>query len=261
MIKTLLLFHFKKMYANGKDRGVSMFRIQIDSSRCVSLIEGAATLDKMVFDYWKYEDLAFESGKIYGLISEYEQGCMYVSYLLGGRVDFDDLRIYYNDREVTNKDLSEMSWNLEPYHEKYNKCTVKKSIEKALQKGVCADSFAQIAEKFGLTEPRYDRKLFQLSGERWRASAALGYASGKQIFYAPYESSSFYYQVSGGGLLKALRNLTGAGALVLLPGSSDRVLKHIVDECVYLDENREYDIDYLHQYYLERGWGEGSWIK
>lgn len=239
-----------------------MFRIQIDSSRCVSLIAGAATLDKTFYDCWQYEDLTFESGKIYGLISEYGRGCMYVSYLLGGKVaDFDDLRIYYNDRKVTNTDLSEISWNLEPYHEKYNKYTVKKSIEKALKKGVCADSFAQIAEKFILTEPRYDRKLFQLSGERWRASAALGYASGKQIFYAPYESSSFYYQVSGGGLIKALRNLTDAGALVLLPGGLDRVLKHIVDECVYLDENREYDIDYLRQYYLEHGWGEGNWIK
>lgn len=238
-----------------------MFKIQIDSSRCVSLIEGAATLDKTVFASWRYEDLSFESGKIYGLISEYEQGCMYVSYLLGGRVDFDDLRIYYNDRKIARKDLSEISWNLEPYYEKYRKCVVKKSIEKALQKSSCTDSFEQIAEKFVLTEPRYDRKLFQLSGERWRASAALGYAMGKQIFYAPYKTSAFYYLVSGGGLVKVLRNLTDAGALVLLPGGSDRVLRHIVDECVYLDENREYDIDYLRQYYLEQHWDEGHWIK
>lgn len=237
-----------------------MFQIQIDSSGCVSLVEGTAALDKTVSDNWRYEDLSFESGKIYGLISEYGRGCMYVSYLLGGRVDFDDLRIYYNDRKITKKDLSEISWNLEPYHEKYRKRAVKQSIEKALQKGSCTDSFEQIAEKFILTEPRYDRKLFQLSGERWRASAALGYALGKQIFYAPYQTSAFYYQMAGVGLVKVLRNLTDAGALVLLPGGSDRVLRHIVDECVYLDENREYDIDYLRQLYLERC-GEGNWIK
>lgn len=237
-----------------------MFRIQIDSSRCVSLIEGMAVLDKTVCDNWRYEDLTFESGKIYGLISEYGRGCMYVSYLLGGKVDFGDLRIYYDNRRITQKDLAEMSWNLEPQYEKYNKYTVKKSIEKALQKSACTDSFVQIAEKFVLTEPRYDRKLFQLSGERWRASAALGYAAGKQIFYAPYQTSSFYYQVAV--LVKALRSLTEAGALVLLPGSSDRFLRHIVDECVYLDENREFDIDYLQQYYAEHGWGEGkNWIK
>lgn len=238
-----------------------MFRIQIDSSKCVSLIEGTAILDKTVCDYWRYEDLTFESGKIYGLISEYGRGCMYVSYLLGGRVDFGDLRIYYDDRKITQKDLSEISWNLEPYKEKYRNHTVKKSIEKALQKSSCVDSFAQIAEKFVLTEPRYGRKLFQLSGERWRASSALGYAGGKQIFYAPYETSSFYYSMSESGLVKALRNLTAAGALVLLPGGSDKVLRHIVDECIYLDENREFDIDYLRQHYAEHGCGGKNWIK
>ena len=96
-----------------------MFKIQIDSSRCVSLVEGGVAFDKTVLECWRYEDLSFESGKIYGLISEYGRGCMYVSYLLGGRVDFDDLRIYYNDRKITKKDLSEISWNLEPDYEKY----------------------------------------------------------------------------------------------------------------------------------------------
>lgn len=40
-----------------------MFRIQIDATRCVSLIEGVATLDKTVCDCWRYEDQTFESGK------------------------------------------------------------------------------------------------------------------------------------------------------------------------------------------------------
>lgn len=59
-----------------------MFKIQIDSLGCVSLVEGAVTLEKTVCECWRYEDVSFESGKIYGLISEYEQGCMYLSYLL-----------------------------------------------------------------------------------------------------------------------------------------------------------------------------------
>lgn len=70
--------------------------------------------------------------------------------------------------------LEQTSWNLEPSHEKYKNAVVKKSIEKALLKNRCIEEFDKIAEKFILTEPRYDRKLFQLSGERWRASAALG---------------------------------------------------------------------------------------
>lgn len=220
-----------------------MFEIKIDSSKCISLIEGSAFLDKTVYDCWKYADLSFESGKIYGIISEYGQGCMYLSYLLGGRVDFGDLQIYCNDKKITKEYLSSISWNIEPSYEKCRTKTVKKSIEKMLRKGNCADSFAEIAKKFILTEPRYDRKLFQLSGERWRASAALGYAAGKQIFYAPYETSQFYYQMAQQELIKVLRNLTDAGAMVLLPAGSDVFLKHMVDECIYL--NREYDLERL----------------
>lgn len=204
-------------------------------------------MDKTIYDCWYYADLTFESGKIYGIISEYGLGCMYLAYLLGGRVDFGNLQIYFNKKKIKKEDLSLISWNLEPSREKYRNKEVKKSIEKMLQKGKCEDSFEKIAEKFILTEPRYSRKLFQLSGERWRASAALGYAAGKQIFYAPYETSQFYYSMSQTGLIKVLRNLTDSGAIVLLPACSDVVLKHIVDECVYL--NRAYDIDSLRQLY------------
>ena len=59
-----------------------MFEIKTDSSKCVSLIEGSAFLDQTIHDSWEYADLSFESGKIYGIISEYRQGCMYLSYLL-----------------------------------------------------------------------------------------------------------------------------------------------------------------------------------
>ena len=36
---------------------------------------------------------------------------MYLSYLLGGRVDFGDLQIYFNEKKVTREDLFRMGWN------------------------------------------------------------------------------------------------------------------------------------------------------
>ena len=60
------------------------------------------------------------------------------------------------------------------------------------------------------------------------------------------------------GLLKVLRNLTEDGAMVLLATGSDVVLKHIVNECIYLD--REYDFENLKKRYLEM-FGEDNWIK
>ncbi len=235
-----------------------MFEIKTDSSKCVSLIEGSAFLDQTIHDSWEYADLSFESGKIYGIISEYRQGCMYLSYLLGGKVDFGDLQIYYNDKKIEKEYLSLISWNLEPSHEKYRNKAVKKSIENALKKNNSEENFKDIAEKFILTPQRFDRKFFQLSTERWRACAALGYAKGKRIFYAPYQTSSFYYQMCQSGLLKALKELTNSGAIVLLPVGSDHFIKYIADICIDLNVQYQYDINRLKELYQH--YGNNNWI-
>ena len=210
-------------------------RIKIDSSKCIGTIAGSAFLDKTIFDIWYYKDIELQSGKIYGLVSEYGQGCMYLSYLLGGNVKLEDLQISIDDKNVLQEELKRISWNLEPSKEKYRNNIVKNSIEKAIKMYDCKESFEEIAKEFILTEPRYDRKLCQLSGERWRASAALGFASGKRIFFAPYECSDFYYQMSHCGLFEVLRKLADEGAVIVLPVGSDRFIKNFVDECIYLD--------------------------
>lgn len=235
------------------------FEIRIDASKCTSLVEGGAFLDgKKVYDSWRFKDIKLESGKIYGIVGEYGQGPMYLSYLLGGKVDFGNLRLFCNDYEISKNTLEQVSWNLEPSNEKYRNAVVKKAIEKALLKNDCIEDFNSIAKKFILTEPRYDRKLFQLSGERWRATAALGYANRKKIYYAPYEFSNFYYHMCQSGLLKVLKELTADGAIVLLPAGSDEFLIHIVDECIYT--NREYDISLLQKFYAEK-FDREEWVK
>ena len=83
----------------------------------------------------------------------------------------------------------------------------------------------------------------ELSGERWRAAAALGYAQHKQIFFAPYRPSIFYAQMCRQGLVQALRQLTDSGAVVVLPTGSDTFLRQIADEVVYLDPSFENDAE------------------
>lgn len=214
------------------------FRIKIDTSNCTSIIAG---YEAKLNDSWYYSDQVFESGKIYGIVSERGQGCEYLSYLLGGRIDLQDVKVYYNDSLIHRKDLSEMSWNLEPFDESYGKKQVRKSIEKALCDNSIDESFQAIADRFLLTPERYDRKFVHLSGERWRASSALGFAMNKRIFFAPYNPSIFYYKMCQSSLLKALRELTDSNSIVLLPTGSDAVIKHIADEVIYVDP--EYDID------------------
>lgn len=209
--------------------------IKIDTSKVSGIITGSANLDKNTYDTWYYKDLELISGKIYGLISEYGQGCMYLSYLLGGNIDFGPLQVLVGDNLVSEGDLRKLSWNLEPSYGKYKNKKVRKTIEKAIQEYKCKESFDEISKTFILTEPRYERKFHQLSGERWRASAALGYACGKKIFYAPYMESSFYYYMNYSNLFKILSFLADNGAIVVLPVGSDAFIKNVVDECIYLD--------------------------
>ena len=61
-------------------------------------------------------------------------------------------------------------------------------------------------------------------------------------------------------LLKSLHELTDSEALVLLPAGSDNFLKHIADECIYLDFDRRYEIEVLRQRY-QQYFGRGDWIR
>ncbi|MDE7294152.1 MAG: hypothetical protein K2N72_06985 [Oscillospiraceae bacterium] len=230
------------------------FTVKVDTSECVSMVDG---FDRTLLDdCWRYKDCTFESGKIYGLVSEYGQGGMYLSHLLGGRLEFQKVKIYCNDVPVTQNDLNDVGWNLESSNEPYGKKEIRKTIEKALAHSGGGETFMSVAERFLLTPERYDRRFRNLSGERWRASAAYGYALGKRIFFAPYETSKFYHHMCQSALLKALRELAGNGGLVVLPVGSDKFIKHIADEVIYLDP--EYDIDELKSFYTEEYCGE--WI-
>ena len=94
------------------------FEIKVDTSKCTSLVEGGAFFDgKKEYDSWRFRDIKLESGKIYGLVGEYGQGPMYLSYLIGGKVDFGDLRLLCNGQELSRKILEQISWNLEPSNE------------------------------------------------------------------------------------------------------------------------------------------------
>lgn len=223
------------------------FTLRVDTSACVSMITG---YDPAMNDAWYYSDQTFESGKIYGLVSERGQGCQFLSYLLGGRLPFEQVRMFCNGAPVAQQDLRQVSLCLEPSEDGYADRNVRQSIGKALSRCRRQETFEDVADKFLLDPQCVDRTFGALSGMRWKAASALCYAQRKRVFYAPYKPSVFYYQSCQSMLLKPLRELADDGALVLLPVGSDELIRHIADEVVYL--NRPYDIDALRKDYSER---------
>ena len=203
-------------------------KIKIDASSCKNVLAGTENFNNGMHDYWFYQSLSFESGKVYGLISEYQQGCMYVSYLLGGNIEFKDgLAVFIDDKKIEEKDLKKISWNLEPLYESYKNKKVEKSINQALKYGYITENFEKIKNEFYLTENRYNAKLRNLSGEL-----------GKKIFFAPYEPSIYYRNMNESNLFKVFDYLISNDCLVVLPVGSDEYLKEYVDECVYIKQNK-----------------------
>ena len=155
------------------------------------MIAGTAFLGKDKFeDTWWYRSLEFESGKIYALISEYGQGCRYLSYLLGGRVDFEDLKVYLNENEVLPKDLSLISWNLEASGEKYGRSTARKEIEQALSQNNSKESLEDIQQKFLLTEERLDEIVLAERGTL-ESLCRAGICQRQKIFFSPMKRVRF----------------------------------------------------------------------
>ena len=60
------------------------------------------------------------------------------------------------------------------------------------------------------------------------------------------------------GLLKALKELTNSGAIVLLPIGSDHFIKYIADICIDLNVQYQYDINRLKELYQH--YGNNNWI-
>ncbi len=189
------------------------------------------------YDQLFKQPFQLESGTAYGVISEYEQGCELFCYLLGGVLtekSYAEMTVRLNGKETTAEELRQLSWVIEPYKTKYEKWKVKKSIETALKNDFVSDCFEEITEAFGLTEPKYHRQLRHLSGERWFASMAIGYALGKRIFFAPYQTSLFYKHQST-RFQSAIDKLKSEDCIVLLPCGTSRVLSNLVDECLAVD--------------------------
>lgn len=127
------------------------------------MAEGVADLGKDYgCDCLYYRNLRLESGRIYGLISEYGQGCMYLSWLLGGKTDTDKLRIFWNDKKMCRKDLEKISWNLEPSGERYRNAVVIKAIQKAIRKNGLPDRFSDIQTRFFSVASQTGQETFTL---------------------------------------------------------------------------------------------------
>lgn len=133
-----------------------------------------------------YVNAAFESGKVYGLIGELVFGAPAISWCIAGRIRPYEGTVLVDGKEATRhilRGISHRVW-VDPREHSRRRRTVGDLITESLKKSGVDLSLKDLVQILGLE--RLDRPLRQCSGERWRASIAVGLSRGKSVFCFPW---------------------------------------------------------------------------
>jgi ABC-type glutathione transport system ATPase component len=164
-----------------------------------------------MIDELKEFNLIIEPGKVYGLIGSIGLGGWLLSYLLAGRdhhfQNSSDSPITLNGEPVHSEALKKLSCYVGEgvaeipyrYYRRYPWIltwkirgikTVAEQISEGIQRTSNRYSLQEIVDMFELTglheKGRIHRPLEFNSGERWRASLAIGFAFQKKLFCVPW---------------------------------------------------------------------------
>lgn len=200
-------------------------------------------------------EIVFERGKIYGILCKCGEGGQGITNLLTGNDYIDKEKIHIDGKLYKKGEKISEGWEMGKGFKNlflYNK-TVKQQIEHALKKSKKNMTVDDIVKKFELTPERLGCKIFNLSGERWRASAAIGYAYGKKIFCFPWlDNVTLENVITTGYALLYADILRKEDNIIIVPTAEREILEYITDEIIELRNpqfhNNQSVLKYLKQH-------------
>lgn len=226
--------------------------IKLDTSDrlvCVEYLGNEATTDMLYTDHF-----TFQSGNIYSIIGEIGSGGWAISYLLSGKVPVEQEEVFINKRKLLPGDYVNLGWYMgEGSQGKrgYNNSSVGKQIRKGLRQSKLKLSDEDIISKFNLSRERIECKFSQLSWERWRASAAIGYAYGKKVFCFPFVNTAILNNIVTNSYLPMYLNvLKNEGACIIIPTSHKETLEMLADEQISLKNPRFHCKEFIDEYIM-----------
>lgn len=192
----------------------------------------------IVHDCLQINDFEFFTGNLYGIIGEFGTGGAALSCGITGNTKFYEGKIYFDDKEKEIEDLVNISWyignDLYQYRTsgffcnkpKINKKTIKEQIEYGVRCKLIDRDFTTIQKMFKISSERVERNISFVSGERWKASAAIGYANGKRIFCYPWMNSKDIEHLKE-QLSHTVEALLDVGCIVIIPTTNEENIKKI----------------------------------
>lgn len=196
------------------------------------------------------DEMIFHEGRIYGIWSHCGGGGQAISQLLTGKTPVMREDICIDGRRYAEKKRVEEGWMMGEGIEGITQPSIKDQIIQSLKKADLPFYWMDVVKKFDLSEDNLKKKLNAVGDERWRASAAIGYANGKKLFCFPWLNYVTLKEsvIMGAGFWFYANVLREAGATIILPSDNRQILQYITDEVINLKNPRFEDWDVLYDY-------------
>lgn len=206
-------------------------------------IEVTNFLNEKNIDYICDGKFVFEKGKIYGIICEYGGGGQIISSLLSNQIFCDEQKIYIDGDELHNHNIQSIGWYVGSpiYSGKLIKkeISVRQALNYSINKYHRYNNVNEIIDEFHLTRDRLSYGLSKYSGEKWRASLAIGYVSNKVVYCFPWMNTmNFYDCLINSAVYYFFKKLKNEGAIIILPTSRIENVEGFADEIIEIDNPR-----------------------
>jgi energy-coupling factor transporter ATP-binding protein EcfA2 len=178
-------------------------------------------------------DLYF--GKCYCLNSVLGNGGWALSWLIAGLLKQQQGELLIDNKSYTGKKLRNMALPVGIVTSVFYTPTVRAEIRKGLKRktrSMMQEKEIEVLNLMHLTDKRLDRPLTQLSGERWRASIAIGLAAGKSIYCFPWMETAIIDKYNSLWFDEVIRCLKGKNCLVVVPTIYTERIKNIFDDVI-----------------------------
>ncbi|MEL6526094.1 MAG: hypothetical protein AAFQ07_10340 [Chloroflexota bacterium] len=199
-------------------------------------------ISKFVKNVWVNDfTYTFEYGKSYMLFGLPQNASWTIAWIIGGLLDADSGMISKDGKPFIIEQRRKESWFvIEDEIKQFG--FLQKSVRWQVRQGINSTSEVVlddllIRQHFMLTPERYNRPLRQMSSEKWRASMAIGFAHGKQIFCFPHlklvdEKYDLLEEYGDLWLHRTIKFLCNKGAIILIPSVNLDTEKYF-DEVVF----------------------------
>ena len=163
---------------------------------------------------------------------------------------------FYDNIKAYNKDIQ--SKGLYVGKVEYSDCifqreiSVKQAINKAIRRYNRYENINEVIQEFGLTQGRVEYKLSKYSGERLRASLAIGYASNKIVYCFPWMNTAYFYDIIlSSGVFRFFNKLKEEGCIIILPTSREENVNGFVDKVININNPKFNYILSENQYFIQ----------